>query len=825
MVTKLEQITIPDIEYAGLYYPQIFANLRRVNRINVPEITNEDSRELFIQLEKAFSLMAHYNNVLLDVVANDMYLKTAKLPESVKLLLALLNYRMLPASAAEVDILGTLNTTYNSAVTILPANRKVATKRSPEIPEIVFENLSDVATTLRTDQINTALRMDQAKTGVGYTYSVYPDIIYFTSGSQFNDSDLNRYIRITNSVLGNNTDDLRIIELLDETSPGSGFFNQVRVSGGGFVSESALDYVISFTPTNIASALATATGSLAAPIDINDKFYFGMNDIMFDKYDITFNAGVVADDVLARIEFYDPDETYINPDSVTVVGGTQLEMEVTSLLGSDQCNDALVRILYLPTGEETNVYSTYSGGVNKITTPNLLGQATASTVTTDYYVFCDWRPVEILTDNTSVVGATYTHTWGSDDYTTFTLPQSQDDNWQKYSLYDDATSALLEGYYLRYRVVAVGGAAVAPVPKSLSFANGDSYILYTATQGKSVEDSPLGSSDGTADQEFILTQIPYVYNSITLYVDEGGGDILWTKVNDLLSSKSYDRHYVLDIQTDGTAIVKFGDGTNGKKPPSGANNISCTYRIGGDQDGNVGVDTVTNNIDGGGRFRTITNPRSGQYWIEADWNSQEALEKIKEEAPATVTTMYRAVSANDCEVLARTFRTLDNVRPIRRAKAYEEGLGPKTVELVVVGPGGNALSSDNIDEVEEYFNGGDDYNGVLVVNHELSAVNYIPRSIGIQCTVTAYPVVTEARVLETLSALLSPTALELDRVTWTWRFGEEVPLSRIIAEIFNISPGNVFKVDITSPTDDILLAPRELPVFDATTSNVVIEAP
>jgi hypothetical protein len=821
MVTKLEQISIPDIEYAGLYYPEIYANLRRVNRINAPEITNEDTRELFIQLEKAFALMAHYNNSLLDVVANDVFLPTAKLPESIKLLLALINYKLLPASAAQADILAELVTTYNSAKTILPAKRRVATKRSPEIPEITFENLTDVSAAKRTDQINHALLMEQNGTGVCYTYSVQPDIIYYTSGVTF--TTLNQYIRIIDSDLGNNTEDLRIIELLDETSPGSGVYNQVRVEGGGFISESGLAFVLSDAITEdgggnlLSDQLAAGTCATAMAGNINDKYYFGMADIIFDRYDITLSTPAL--NLEGRIEFYDPDENYVNPDSVTVVGGTQLKMEITSLIGSTKATNSVVKVLYLPTGAETNVYSTLDGSTNVITTPTLLGQTSPSTTVTDYYVFCDWRPIEILHDTTDS-----TFIWEQTGYMDYTLPQSQNDNWQKYSLYDATNNEEIEGYYLRYRIIEKG-AATPPIASTITFANANKYVVYTGTQGKSVEDSPLGSSDGSANQEFTLTQTPYIFNSLDLYVDEGGGDIFWTPVSSLLSSKSYDRHYVLDMQSDGTAIVKFGDGTNGKIPPSGVSNISATYRIGCDQDGNVGVETITNNIDGNGVFKSVTNPRSGQFWIEADWNSQEALEKVKELAPARVTTMYRAVSASDCEILAKSFRTLENVRPVARAKAYEEALGPKTIELVVVGPGGSALSTDNKDELEEYFNGGDIYNGVLVVNHELSATNYIPRSIGIQCTVTAFPVITTAKVYETLSALINPTALEIDRVTWTWRFGEEVPLSRIVAEIFNISPGNVFKVDITSPTTDILLAPRELPIFDLTSSNVIIEEP
>ena len=66
-------LKVPDFQYSGDYYPQIAARVRQQNRANVPEITNEDAREPFIEAERSFALMAHFNNVLLDMVANSLY--------------------------------------------------------------------------------------------------------------------------------------------------------------------------------------------------------------------------------------------------------------------------------------------------------------------------------------------------------------------------------------------------------------------------------------------------------------------------------------------------------------------------------------------------------------------------------------------------------------------------------------------------------------------------------------------------------------------------------------------------------------------------------
>jgi hypothetical protein len=91
--------------------------------------------------------------------------------------------------------------------------------------------------------------------------------------------------------------------------------------------------------------------------------------------------------------------------------------------------------------------------------------------------------------------------------------------------------------------------------------------------------------------------------------------------------------------------------------------------------------------------------------------------------------------------------------------------------------------------------------------------------------ITAYPVVTEALVNQALSSLLSPTAIESDGVSYVWEFGQEVPNSRVISEIFDISPGNVFKVVISSPTVDVGLESKELPMFDIANTHIVIVSP
>jgi hypothetical protein len=817
----LEILRVPSFEYSGFYFPQIAARLRRWARINAPEITNEDLREVFVQLERAFALMAHYNNVLIDMVANDMFLETARLPESIRLLLELINYRLLPASPAQVDLLGKLARTYTTTTQLLQTNRKFATRRTPDEPEIVFENTEAFNTTARTDQITDAYTLIGLRNEVIILSSLEPDII--RSDGNFVTADLGRYIRVVNSVAGNETDDLRITELLEQSGPG--VYDKVRVEEASFVSESTISLVCTISDVSVNHAADLNSGTpvaLFSTPSVNDKFFFGHADVMFDRFDVELDT--VALGLTAVWEFYDPSETTFQPDSVVIdpaenVGTTKFVL--TGLLGVENRYGALVRIVHVPSGNEAKQFSIQFGGENVVYVTGYFDQDVPSTNIGDYLIFLDWRPIDTIEDTTKTTGVT----WAQDGRIVFNVPQTRDDNWQKYSLFDSSAGQVKEGYFIRYRITDASGGPTGPTPELIEIDKGDQYVMPRLIQGKTVEDDPLGSSSGEADQEFTLTRSPYIANSIQVFVDEGGGDIEWEEVTTFLTSLSSDRHFVVNVQTDGTAIVVFGSGTNGRIPPLGTNNIRALYRIGGGEDGNIGANTLTVNRDGAGVFREVTNPRAGEFWVEADWNSQESLERVKQDGPLTLRTMLRAVTARDAEILARAFQTEDGVKPVERARAYEEAFGPKTIELVVAGRGGAALSSVNRGLLEDFFNGSDEFGGILVVNHELTVTNYVPRLIGYTMTVTANEVVTEALVLQALQGLISPSAVEDDRVTYVWGFGQEVPHARVISEIFKISPGNVFNVEIASPTVDVTLASRELPLLDVVNTNVVIVPP
>tara|TARA_Y100000593_G_scaffold12269_3_gene22454 strand:+ start:10365 stop:11873 length:1509 start_codon:yes stop_codon:yes gene_type:complete len=98
---------------------------------------------------------------------------------------------------------------------------------------------------------------------------------------------------------------------------------------------------------------------------------------------------------------------------------------------------------------------------------------------------------------------------------------------------------------------------------------------------KTVSNYVLGSSNGSASQTFVLYDV--VARRIILEVSESGTFEEWIEVSSFASSSATDLHYtVAENSTTLISTITFGNGTNGKIPTAGSNNIRVTYTYGGD---------------------------------------------------------------------------------------------------------------------------------------------------------------------------------------------------------------------------------------------------
>jgi hypothetical protein len=176
----------------------------------------------------------------------------------------------------------------------------------------------------------------------------------------------------------------------------------------------------------------------------------------------------------------------------------------------------------------------------------------------------------------------------------------------------------------------------------------------------------LGTSTGEPNQQFALQQSPLIRESIVVEVDEGAGYVEWTRRDTLLYhvdatgrvvlSGSEDRVYYVQFDEANQAAVVFGDGTYGRRPPSGSR-IRATYRVGGGTVGNVpagSIQRALTTIDG---LSDVRNEQPAAGGTEA-----ESMEHAVRFGPQVFRSSYRAVTLRDYEALAHQAGGVAKVR-------------------------------------------------------------------------------------------------------------------------------------------------------------------
>jgi predicted phage baseplate assembly protein len=726
-------IVIPDFPFSSHFYPEHLEDLVAFLRVNAPELTDEDPAEPHIQIIRAQALSFHLSSAHLDLVANEMFLPTAKLRSSHKALLALIDVALKQASPASVDLLAQLSQTFTASKVTVPKGSLFSTLETRAAQAVEFEALADVDILDRTDQ-------------VGYVYA------YDATADAYTDHSA-----------------------------------EAKTTSG------------SFTP------------AWGAAVANNDALYIGHRGVIWDK--TRFNVATGSTNITIGVwEYYDGSFDQGVPSSVTNLGST-LRFNVNSILGTADRTGTKVRVRSAITGAFQDLTVTFASGENRITTSGadaFLGQSSPSTNVQDYIVGSEWRELSGLTDATtrlSVVGTALD--------VSYTLPQSLTQNWRKATV--GSGMLAVSAYWLRFRVITVGGGPTAPAINEVRISDGKQYQVFSTTQGRSRTDNPLASSDGTPDQEYTLANFPVIDDSnLSVIVNEGGTDKTYTRVDNFLNSLPTDRHFRVEFEDDGSATIFFGNGTNGKIPPAGVNNIRASYRTMDEVDGNVGAQTITVNRSGVAFLANVTNPRGAAGFGVREGSTDEDLARLKLAGPATLRTRQRAVSTEDVETLAADFVAADGSKPVKRALAIEEAFGPKTVEAVVVGAGGAAVDASKLQEVEDFFNGAESVRGRLVMNHECTVTNFTQKVINVTATVYGG---NQTAVETALKALLNPLAKKSDG-TYVWAFGGSVPLARLYQEVMNTSPPPR-NVTFTVPTGDTSLAQRELPVAGTLSITVV----
>lgn len=163
----------------------------------------------------------------------------------------------------------------------------------------------------------------------------------------------------------------------------------------------------------------------------------------------------------------------------------------------------------------------------------------------------------------------------------------------------------------------------------------------------------------------------------------------WTVQPDLLESEPDNLSYVVEMDNDGYAHLRFGDDNLGRAPEPNEQ-FSATYRIGNGPTGNIGAETLAHIVFRKNKPDGITlTPRNP---FAADGGTlPEPIAQVKQIAPkAFRDVLERAITAGDYATLAQLYPG------VQRAAAALRWNGSGYDVLVVIDPPGTEMLSDTL---------------------------------------------------------------------------------------------------------------------------------
>lgn len=166
--------------------------------------------------------------------------------------------------------------------------------------------------------------------------------------------------------------------------------------------------------------------------------------------------------------------------------------------------------------------------------------------------------------------------------------------------------------------------------------------------------------------------------------------IAWFARPDLLESSGEERDYVVEMDNDGYAHLRFGDNELGRAPEANES-FTCVYRIGNGPAGNVGPESISrivfrNNDKPDGVTLVPRNP-----FAAAGGTLPEPLAEVKLFAPrAFRDELERAITADDYAKLAQMHPS------VQRAAASLRWTGSGYDVLVVIDPLGTEVLSPGL---------------------------------------------------------------------------------------------------------------------------------
>jgi hypothetical protein len=256
----------------------------------------------------------------------------------------------------------------------------------------------------------------------------------------------------------------------------------------------------------------------------------------------------------------------------------------------------------------------------------------------------------------------------------------------------------------------------------------------------------------------------------------------WQPRRDLLGSDRFAPDFVVEMDEDGSARLRFGDDVLGRRPSAGTA-FTATYRIGNGKAGNVGAEALTRLVSPIEGVK-VRNPMPAAGGIDP-----EPIREVKLYAPQAFRTQERAVTAADYAAAAQRHHD------VQRAAATRRWTGSwYTMFVTVDRKGGRPVDARFEDALREFL----EPFRMAGYDLEIDSPRYV--SLDVALTICVKPhtfrAVVKQALLEAFSNRDNPDGsrgfFHPDRFT----FGQPVYLSQIVARAMGV-PGvaSVLSVD------------------------------
>lgn len=228
---------------------------------------------------------------------------------------------------------------------------------------------------------------------------------------------------------------------------------------------------------------------------------------------------------------------------------------------------------------------------------------------------------------------------------------------------------------------------------NLGFTIGNTTLyanVVHAGHGESRAETVLGSGDaGRDDMRFVLQAEepafipdPTMSRGIRADLQVKVDGRIWSQIENLADLGPEDHGYEVRNTRDYKLEIRFGDGRNGRRLPTGINNVRARYRQGNGPTGNLPARSLNELKNPHHLVQTVIQPRAAVGGAAA-----ESAASIRRNAPADLRAMGRAVAVEDFAHLAARMGGIAQARAWipRRQQGRDQ-----IVEVVVVPESGQA---------------------------------------------------------------------------------------------------------------------------------------